>query len=454
MHLRDYQTAIINDCRIAFRQGIRRVLIQSPTGSGKTVLCAFMLASAADRKLTSWFIVHRSELVEQSSRTFDAVGLPHGIIASGHPETSAPTQVCSIQTLVRRLDRLPAPDMIVFDEAHHVAAGMWETVAKRYPQAYQIGLTATPERNDGSGLRPFFDRIIFGPDVRWLIDNGHLAPYRLFAPDVIDTTGMKSRGGDYTYESMAEIIDKPTITGNAVRHYERIVQGARTIGFAVSVEHSLHMCSAFRAAGYRAEHLDGKTPKIRRRDVIERFRAGDIQLLWNVDLFGEGFDVPACEAAILMRPTQSLGLYMQQAGRVLRPAEGKTAYILDHAGNCIRHGLPCQKRQWTLDSRKRKGKPSQQEFPVRLCEKCFAAMPAAARTCTICGTAMPVKPRHVQQLKGNLAEVDKEALMRQRDARRTEQYEAKTLEELIRIGERRGYKNPGWWARKVLGGRS
>lgn len=450
MQLRPYQQTMISQCSAAFKRS-RRVLMQAPTGAGKTVLCAHMLQQAASKGMRSWFIVHRQELVDQSLATFAEAGLEPGVVASGYdtPDEWA-VAVCSVQTLARRLDRTPEPKLIVFDEAHHVAAGTWSRIADQYPDAYQVGLSATPERLDGAGLAQWFDELICGPDVATLIRGGYLAPYRLFAPNPVDTTEVRIRGGEYAYDQLAEIIDTPTVTGDAVRHYRNLADGKRAIGFAVSVEHSLHMVAAFRAAGYRAEHLDGSTPKIRRRDVVDQFRRGEVQLLWNVDLFGEGFDLPAAEACVMMRPTQSLALYLQQCGRVLRTAPGKSeAIILDHAGNCLRHGLPDDPREWSLQAKKRRGRSQQQECPVRLCPKCFAAMPAARTSCTICGVQLPAKPRQVQERQGKLAEVDRERLMAERKSRRYQQAKAETLDDLIRLGVQRGMKNPYGWARHV-----
>jgi len=440
--LRDYQQQAIAQVRQALAAGHKSVLLQAPTGSGKTVLMAWMAARAAERGKRTTFIVHRQELLFQASRTFGAMGIRHGLIAPGQTMTRDAIQVASVQTLVRRFDRVIPPDLLIYDEAHHAPSATWRRVFERYPNARSIGLTATPERLDGKGLGDIFEVMVCGPTVRQLIDAGYLSDYVVYAPPVgIDLEGVRTRAGDYAKDQLADAVDKPTITGDAVRHYLRLANGKRAIAFCVSIEHSKHVAEQFRSVGVRAQHIDGTEDNRRRAAIMDRFAAGGIQVLTNVDLISEGFDVPAVEAAILLRPTQSLALYLQQVGRALRPQPGKTAVILDHAGNVLRHGLPDDDRDWTLEGRPRK-RGRQEDAPdirVRQCPKCFACH-APAPTCPCCGHRYETQGREVDQVDGDLERVDLDALRRQR---RREVGRAKTLEELEEIAKARGYK-PGW----------
>jgi superfamily II DNA or RNA helicase len=446
--LRDYQSSIIAQARDLIRAGETSILLQAPTGAGKTALCAHMLGTSADRGLTSWFVVHRRELIRQSARTFHATGIRHGIVASGFAGDGRQlVQICSVQTLANRHHKMRRPKLIVWDECHHVAAASWAKIHEAYPDAIHIGLSATPERLDGTGLHQWFRNIVLGPSVSWLIEQQFLARYRLFAPSRPDLGGVHTRMGDFVRSEAAAAMDRPAITGDAVAHYRKLAAGKRAVVFCTSVEHSQHVVAQFRAAGFAAEHVDGETDPRERDAALRRFEAGETTILSNVELFGEGVDIPGIEVAILLRPTQSLSLYLQQVGRALRPAPGKSeALILDHAGNALRHGLPDDDRQWSLEGQKRrKGARDPDDVPVKQCPKCFAVVRAQTQRCE-CGHIWIPQGRVVDQVAGELAEVDPAMLRRQRAK---EQGSAKTLQDLIALGVARGYKNPRAWAHHV-----
>lgn len=447
--LRPYQIELIDKTRFLMRQGCHSIILQSPTGSGKTLLTAHMLKTCAVRGQRAFFIVHRRELVKQSIRAFSDVGLPYGVISAGWwEEPKQPVQIASIQSLIRRHHKHAKPNLIVWDEAHHLGAESWKRLHAQYPNAYHIGLTATPCRLDGKGLGTFFKEMLQGPSVAWLIENGFLSKYRLFAPSSIDTSKIATRMGDYAKETLATLVDRPTITGDAIAHYKRLADGKRAVVFAVSIEHSKHIVAQFQAAGVEAEHVDGETPMEVRDAAIERFRKGDLQVLSNVELFGEGFDIPNIEAAILLRPTQSLGLYLQQIGRALRPSLGKEqAIILDHAGNYQRHGLPDEERTWTLENGASNVRSGANGTSVRVCGRCFAAQFSGATVCKFCGYVFEVQSREVEQKEGTLEEVDPAVV---RVQRLREQGTAPDLNTLIALGRARRYRFPERWARFVF----
>lgn len=448
--LRPYQTEIISQTRTLMQKGCRSILIQSPTGSGKTLLTAHMLHTAAEKGMRSLFVVHRRELIKQSTQAFALEGLKHGIISAGFFEDRRHlVQLGSIQTLVRRVKRFGSPKLIVWDECHHLAAGSWASLFSSFPNSFHIGLTATPERLDGRGLGAFFKEMINGPGVQELIEQGYLSPYKLYAPMTISMQGVHTRMGDYEKREAAHAVDKPTITGNVIQHYRRFCDRKKAVVFCVSVQHSQHVTEQFNKAGIPAAHVDGETPQEERDEAIKRFREGSIYILSNVELFGEGFDVPSIEAAILLRPTQSLGLYLQQVGRALRPAPGKAqAIILDHVGNCERFGLPDEERAWSLAGRdERGGKKDGSTLSIRICPKCFAAQIPGRPTCKFCSYLFEIKPREVEEKEGELGEVDLEVL---RKNRAREQGNAETLEALTAIGIHRGYKFPRRWAHHVF----
>lgn len=411
LNLRPYQHALIAQARSALRAGHRRVLIQSATGSGKTVLIAQMLASAAQRGHRSWFVVHRKELLDQSVATFvDAADIHTGVVAAGYPTAPlAPVQVCSVQSLARRLSTLQPPDLLVWDECHHVASSTWAAIASTYPRALQIGLTATPARLDCKGLAPYFDTLIAGPSTADLIAQGYLSPYKLYAPSTVDTSHVHKQAGDYNRHELADTMAASTVVGDAVSTYRQHCSGARALVFVWSLEASRGLAEAFTAAGIPAAHVDGETPKYQRAEAMRQFRDGAIRALCNVELFGEGLDVPAVDAVFLLRPTQSLGLYLQQVGRGLRPAPGKPfVRVFDHVGNWQRHGLPDDPRAWSLAGAVRSGST---DAPMgRRCLVCFAVSRPQARVCAGCGALFPVQAREVEQVAGTLQEADVDVL--------------------------------------------
>jgi len=442
--LRHYQQQAITDLRGAYRDGARAPLLVLPTGGGKTIVMAEIMRSLAARGRSALVLVHRRELVAQTSQKLDLAGVDHGIIAAGTQPSAAPIQVASVQTLVRRLDCIThPPDCVLIDEAHHATAGSWARVLGHWPGALRLGVTATPVRLDGRGLSAVFDRLVLGPSVADLIFTGHLCPARLYAPPVrADLSRITRRGGDFAAGDAAERLDRPTVTGDAIEHYQRLASGQPAIVFCCTTQHAEHVAVSFRAAGHTAATLLGSTPSQERDQLVQQFAAGDLQLLVTVDVVSEGFDVPAASCAILLRPTASLGLYLQQVGRVLRPAPGKPhAVILDHVGNVHRHGFPDDPRDWSLDDRLRTGRggnghpaPS-----VRTCTTCFAAFKPAP-VCPCCGAHCAPEPkRAMRQVDGELQELKRVNAQ----LRASERKRARTLPELLAIAAQRGY-SPGW----------
>lgn len=447
--LRDYQGTLVERTRANFIVGKRSQLLVLPTGGGKTVCFSYMSGAARSKGLTVWILAHRVELLEQISKTLRDFGIAHGMIAPGYiGDRRQQVQVASVFTLARRLDRYEPPDLIIVDEAHHaIGKSTWGTVIKAFPKAKLLGVTATPIRLSGEGLGDLFECMVQGPTVADLIQRKALSPYRLFAPAGVDLSGVHSKMGDFVRGELAQAMNKPSITGDAVSHYQKLARGKRAVAFCVSVEHAEHVAAQFREAGVPAASIDGGMDKVLRQQVLKSFTAGDLRVLTSCDLISEGFDVPAIEVAILLRPTQSLGLYLQQVGRALRTFPGKAeAIILDHAGNVNRHGLPDDDRVWTLEGKlkKRASKPS--EVSVKTCPKCFATVASAATHC-LCGHEFEVKAREIEHVDGSLEEVDVAAA---RKAARVEQGRAQSEQDLVAIGRSRGMKRPELWARHVL----
>lgn len=377
IQLRPYQGSAVDEVRAAFRAGRRAVLFVLPTGGGKTVVFTYVAHSAHSKGNRVVALAHRQEIVEQISASFTGMGVAHGLVMPGAPMTDDPVQVAMVQTLARRLDMVTEPDLLIIDEAHHGVAGLWQKVRDRWRNAMVLGVTATPERRDGKPLGDAFDAMVVGPTPAELVADGHLAGFDYYAPESgIDLSGVPTPGGDFAVGELAEVMDTAPITGDAVEHYGQHLAGKPAIAFCVTVAHAEHVAEQFRAAGFRAASVDGSMSKAERRDRILSLADGRLNVLTSCELISEGVDVPVVSGAILLRPTKSLALYLQQVGRCLRKKpDGSRAVILDHVGNVFRHGLPDAPREWSLEGRKKR----LQAFRVSTCKLCFRTVADGSR---------------------------------------------------------------------------
>ncbi|MDA8120759.1 MAG: DEAD/DEAH box helicase [Gammaproteobacteria bacterium] len=439
--LRPYQSAGIAQIREAFGVLRKRApLYVLPTGGGKTLTFATIAHGAAAKGNRVYILSHRVELVDQISDALDISGTPHGYIAAGYPKYKHACMIASVPTLLRRLDKVAPPDLIVVDEAHHSVSSTWARILTHWPNAKLLGVTATPLRASGEGLGKIFDHLIVGPSIADLTAQGYLAAARVFAPPTVDTSGLHTRAGDFVAKESEALLDTPSVTGDALSHYRKHADGLPALAFCVSVRHAKHLAEQFRAAGYPAMELDGGTAREVRRGAVSDFRAGRIKVLTSCDLFSEGFDCPGVHVGIMLRPTQSLALHCQQIGRILRPCEGKThAIILDHAGNTQRHGLPDTAREWTLDGEDRA--PKKKSISVKVCPACWSALPPTRSRCDQCGFEFVSKPREIDEREGELAEITPEMIAKRQERR--EQGMAHSLEALREIARRKGYA-PQW----------
>ena len=353
------QLEFVENIRQAFRKH-RRVLGQAATGFGKTVVGTHMARRAVDKAPGILWTNHRDFLLDQTSATFSLEGIPHSFMAAGRKlDPTSPVWIASVGSIKSRADKIPPPRFIVIDECHHTAAGTWSAILERWPYAHVLGLTATPRRLDGKGLDQFFDVMVCGPPVAWLIDNGRLSGYRAFSLGAPDLSGVRTVAGDYDQEEIAHIMDRRQLRGDTVAHYRKYALGKRAIYFAVTVAHSKNLAATFCEHGIPAEHLDANSPTRDRIAAAQRLAAGELSVICNVDIMGEGYDLSAqagqpvsVEVVGLCRPTHSLVLHLQQVGRALRP-KAEPAILLDHAGNLLRHGLPDQERAWSLKGQKK-----------------------------------------------------------------------------------------------------
>lgn len=448
--LRPYQQDLINRTKQSMLTGHKAPLLVAPCGSGKTVIFSYFSKQIISKTKRVLILVHREELLEQVSETLRKFNVGHTFIAPNrYFSARSLVHVASVFTLVRNLSKLPPPDVIIIDEAHHGCRGStWDKILQAYPNAWRIGVTASPIRLSGESLGDIFDDLIIGPSTEELILAGQLCPYKLYCSEKIDTSKLHTVAGDFNKQEANDAMDKPVITGNAVEQYTKYAKGKRTVVFCCSIKHSENVAAEFEKSGYSVATIDGKMDSITRRRVVNDFRTGAIQILTSVNVISEGFDLPAIECAIILRPTQSIGLWIQMTGRALRNAEGKdTAIILDQAGNTERlQWLPCSKGEWNLNAGKNK-KEINKELKIKLCPECYGATNSWRKNCPYCGFEFTIESREVDQVEGDLKEIDIEAIRKQK---KMEQGRAGSYEELVEIGKQRQYKNPSVWAKFVL----
>ena len=446
MILRPYQRNGITAIRALFLQGCRRVCYAAPTGSGKTILFCHAAKKAVENDQRVAVIVHRQELVDQTCAALAAEGAPYGVIAAGYAENlAAPVQVAMVQTLVRRPDRLGEIALSVIDECHHGMAATWRAMLELTPKARVLGVSATPERLDGKGLKEIFDALVMGPSVKELIADGWLSAFVVYAPEhVVNLKGARTVAGDYALGDLARRMNDELVIADAVREYRERLGGQSAICFCVTIEHSQAVARAFRAAGITARHIDGDTPAAERRQLIEQLANGEISVLCNCGLIAEGLDVPSVGGVILLRPTKSLALYLQQIGRALRPVPGKArAIILDHSGNVFQHGFPDLEHAWSLDGRpKKRGKAL-----VRRCPECGALIPISVHECPECGADLRPPAPAPRTVPEPLVELDPatahEHWLAHGNFKAVVEWAGDDVARLHAVARARGYK-PGW----------
>lgn len=410
-------------------------MIVSPAGSGKSVIIADIAKKATLKKNHILFIVHRKELAEQIKSTFTFHGVDMNYV--------------TIQTVIKarnRLDELPYPSIIITDESHHSRAKSYRDIYDHFSKAYRLGFTASPWRMNGKGFADIYDVMVEGKSVKWLINNNYLSPYTYYAPSLADLNQLK-RGstGDYTKQSMDKAINR-TVFGDVIEHYTKLAEGKQAILYAHSVEHSKQLAQMFSRYGIQAAHADAKTPKRARETIMKGFKNGAIKVLCNVDLISEGFDVPDCEVVILLRPTESLVLHIQQSMRGMRYKPNKHAIIIDHVGNYERHGLPDTEREWTLEDREKQNKRTNNTSGIGLtdCPHCYGVVETGTNPCSLCGVEIIIEQKQLDQVEGDLVEVkpfEFETNYTLIQYANKQKNELETLDDYYLFAKARGYKD-------------
>lgn len=446
--LRNYQMEVSNKIDQSWDDGNENVLAVLPTGAGKTVIMAYKVSQ--NRGVTT-VIAHRAELVNQISTTLAKFGLHHQIVASkstikdavkSHLEEcrasfydpNSKIIVASVDTLNKRKGKmdhlLNQCTLTLIDESHHVLRdNKWGKSVSLFPNAKLLGVTATPIRTDRKGLgshaHGVFDDMVLGPSMRWLINNGYLTDYKIFSPPsdlILTEEDISKNTGEFKSDNVKNAVQKSHLVGDVVEQYLKIAPMKQGITFADCIDNATLIAEKFKKAGVKAEVIHGGTPDHIRSKFIKQFKNKELQQLVNVDLFGEGFDVPGIEVVSMARPTMSFALFSQQFGRCLRIMDGKQfAIIIDHVGNVIKfartHGLPDAEIEWTLDAGEFSSKTNgvNDAIPVKACVECHQTYEKIYKQCPFCGHHQPPAERSGPEfVDGDLTELDAETLANMR----------------------------------------
>lgn len=455
LELRAYQIAAVQALRLALAGGALRVMLYSPTGSGKTEMALAIIHGALAKGKRAVFLCNRIHLVEQASRRFYASGIEHGVIQGENTHsTHCPVLIGSIDTVARR--GFPDVDVIVIDEAHAVAGSeRFRRVVFSNSARPIIGLSATPfARGLGKvytelGMEPLFEKMVVAANIAELIEADFLVDAEFYAPADPDLSGVKMTRNafgeaDYNETDLGKAIDKPELIGDIVSHWRKLAAGTPTVVFATNIAHSKHITEQFRAAGVAAEHIDCFTDDAERKAVLARIASGETTVISNVGILAEGWDFPACRTLILARPTKSLIRYLQMVGRVLRPFTGKDrALVLDHSGTVKRLGFPTDDLPLELDDGKPRAEAKQEERKEALpkpCPSCKFMKPAKVHACPKCGFE-PERQSDVEIGDGELVKVVRGKKRITKDAKQH------VWSQLLFVARNRNYSR-GWASHK------
>lgn len=437
--LRPYQQELFDKTSNAFKQGYRRVLVESPCGSGKTILLTKMASVAQSKGKTVWFILPRQEIMDQTLETFKKCCVPQNTVYIG-----------MIITMANHINELPPPDMIIYDECHISVSNTYNKISNTFPNAYIVGATASPCRTDNRPLGDLYETLIHGVTVRWLIDNNYLAPFDYYSVPLADLSPAET-DGEYDTTKAGELLMTSVIYGNIIENWNKFAPNVPTVVYCCSVKHSKKTAEMFNDVGIKAVHFDGSTPTNERKQIIDDFRNGKFKVLCNCDLISMGFDMPDIGCVMMLRPTQSASLYIQQSGRALRYKPNKRAIIIDMVGNYNRFQLPDESYEWSLSQSVKKRKEFNEDgtLSIRQCENCFRCFKTAPK-CPFCGYEYKAKGRELKAIEG--VELKRIEAVQKKEARK-EQGMAKSYEELVALAKKRGYKKPQAWAYFIMKGR-
>jgi len=445
--LRDYQIKAVEDIRNSFRRGKKKILLVSPTGSGKTIIASDMIKKAEENGKKTLYVAHRREIIMQCSRKLNEFGINHGVIMAGKsPNAFANVQIASVQTFTSRKDRddfiKPDADLVILDEAHRSVSDSFQNLVNEYPNAFTIGMTATPIRQDGLGLGNIYEELIEAGTIKGLTEQGYLVPTRIVAPTLPDLKGLKIAMGDYEKKGLEKRMNVPKLIGDIVSHWIKFGNNRPTVVFCTSIKHSKYVSHVFSEQGVQSGHIDGEMPEIEREQALSDLRNGHIKILSCCQILNEGWDEPKISCVIIARPTKSYGLYLQMIGRSLRPFPNKKdTLVIDHSGCVYEHGFPEDVPEWQLIMTKVKTKDKQikpiekQPFTCVECDTVYQ-LTRANPECPNCNHVPTKKEKIILIKQGRLVEMPRNKKPDVADKKRF-------YAELLYYSRGKGYKE-GW----------
>lgn len=398
--LRDYQRETVDNIYQSMKQGNRRIIVQQPPRTGKTVIMAEIARKTTDKGNRVMFLIHRKEVLAQAKATFRKQNVNMNLATMG-----------MVQTLTRRVNKLVEPQLILIDEAHHALSQSYRRIIDAFPNAYILYFTATPIRTGHDQLDQIADDIIVGKSIKWLTQHYFLAPFHYYGLGDIDRSKLRKQNGDYSSQSMDEAISHQ-IYGHIVQQYQRLANGKQAVVYCHSIDSAKKVTEQFTQAGITAAEIDGDTDTKVRDQLVQRFRNQELTILANVNLFTEGVDLPNVDCVIMARPTSSLALYLQFSMRCLNPREGKTAVIIDHVDNFLNFGLPSSDRNWSeaiVTKDKRKAKQNADNGPaIAQCNYCFGTFyrdQVKDNCCPLCGHELREENKDYKIVNVDLQEI-------------------------------------------------
>lgn len=443
IQLYDYQQDLYDKIKLEFRKGHQGVLAVLPCRAGKSYVFAKISKKAQEKGSKVLILAHRNSLLNQHKELFESLNLEDNNI-----------RIESVFTEVNHLGENGKVDIIIIDEAHLSGAASYQKVCEYY-NCKRILFTGSPARLDGKPLT-LADTMVIGISAKELIKQKKISDYHYYAPDLqLDLSSIKKTAGDFNNQELGEKMSSKKIYGDVLKYYNELGKGKQAIAYCVNVKHSQEVCNMFNENGILAKHMDAKTPEKEREIILKDFKDNKFTILCNCNLISEGITLPNADIGLLLRPTLSLPLYIQQSCRVLSPAENKTAIIIDYVGNVFRHGLPTQDRNWSLTKKVKEYSNIEEDgtFKLRVCKECFSTFEAKEPICPYCGALYELEPIEIQNIKEvELKKIEQEKEIRKRAylnniAEKVEYYESvndcKTWSELTAFAKMKGYK-PGY----------
>lgn len=392
MELRGYQNKLIHKIENHIKNGYRSIVAVLGCGGGKSIIQAEITYKATLDNKQVLFLVHRKELCEQIKNTF-----------RNHGVNMALCNIVSTQTYKNKSYKYPKPNLIIVDEAH-TNLNIYKKVFDEN-DCIKLGFTATPTRLKEGGIGQLFDILVESVSTQWLIDNNYLSDFKYYSFKLVDTANLKIKAGDYDKTELKDVMENNIIYLESVKQWLKLAKDKKTIVYCTSIKSSQETTKEFIKQGINAVHLDGTTPKKEREKIINDFREDKINVLCNAMLFSEGYDDKNIECVMLLRPTMSLALNIQQSMRGMRYKGGKTCIIIDCVGNIYKHGLPTETRKWNLE-----GKMPKETIKIKECPSCFAVYSPNKKECPFCGFESKIiidKPSSKKEISGDLVEIDK-----------------------------------------------